>query len=190
MRDLKKLREYFYERGDVYCNQKYADILPYSFHLKCVEAQGEKFIHLIENVIIQNKDNNFSQGVHLGEIVSLALTAHEAQEDFRMSYNDVKNVATNLGNTVAGEMVADIVFCVSDEKGKSRAERKNEKYYTELSENKLAVFVKLADISANTLFSKLTGSSMYKKYKSEFTHFKEMCYIEEYKEFFDYLERL
>ena len=99
-------------------------------------------------------------------------------------------MASELGNTVAGEMVADIIHAVTDEKGKSRAERKNDKYYKELRENKLAVFVKLADLSANTLYSKLTNSSMYNKYKSEFKGFKEKVYIEEYKEFFDYIENL
>jgi hypothetical protein len=187
---MEKLKNYFYERGDVYCNQKYGDYLPYSFHLKCVEQQGAKFLHLIDFKVIQNKENQFSQGVTLGEIVSLALTAHEAIEDFRMTYNDVKEIASGLGNSVAGEMVADIVYCVTDEKGKIREERKNDKYYKELSENKLAVFVKLADLSANTLFSKLTGSSMYVKYKKEFPKFKEEVYVPEYESFFNYVENL
>lgn len=187
---MKELREYFYNRGDVFCNQKYGDNLPYSFHLKCVEQQGEKFLYLIPKINIGNKENSYSDSISLVAIIRLALTAHDALEDFRMSYNDVKEVASNLGNTVAGEMLADIVYAVTDEKGKNRKERKSDKYYQELSENKLAVFVKLADISANTLYSKLTGSSMYEKYKKEFSLFKEKCYIEEYKEFFDYLEKL
>ena len=87
-------------------------------------------------------------------------------------------------------MVADIVYCVTDEKGKNRKERKNDKYYQELKENKLAVFVKLADLAANTLFSKLSGSSMYEKYKKEWPKFKEKLYIAEYKEFFNYIENL
>lgn len=190
MRDFEQIRKYFYERGDIYCNQKYADSLPYSFHLKCVEQQGEKFMYLIPKEFVENKQNIYSDTVSLVNIVRVALTAHEAIEDFRMTYNDVKGKATELGNTVAGEMVADIVYTVTDEKGKNREERKNEKYYKELSENKLAVFVKLADLSANTLFSKLTGSSMYEKYKKEFPKFKEKVYVEEYKEFFDYLENI
>lgn len=190
MKNLKELQQEFYNRGDVYCNQKYAETLPYSFHLKCVEAQGGKFLNDIPNLNINNEDNRFSQSVSLRDIIRLAITAHDALEDFRMSYNDVKELCSQLGNTTAGEMVADIVYCVTDEKGKNRKERKSDKYYKELSENKLAVFVKLADISANTLFSKLTGGSMYKKYKSEFTYFKEKCYVEEYKEFFDYVESL
>lgn len=190
MKNLEELREYFYERGDIYCNQKYGGILPYSFHLKCVEQQGEKFIYLIPKESIENTQNSYSNAVSLVKIVRLALTAHEAIEDFRMTYNDVREEANALGNAVAGQMVADIVYCVTDEKGKNRAERKNENYYKELSENKLAVFVKLADLSANTIYSKLTGSSMYEKYKLEFPKFKEKVYVEEYAEFFNYVESL
>ncbi len=182
---MEKLREYIYNRADVYCNQKYADILPYSFHLDCVEKQGMKFMYLIDQ-----KDKR---------TVVAGLINHEDMEDFRMTHNDVVTICNKFydvdsrtGNYVEdfGKQVADIVYCVTDEKGKNRKERKSDKYYKELSENKLAVFVKLADISANTLFSKLTGSSMYDKYKKEYTHFKEMCYVEEYKEFFEYLESL
>lgn len=165
---IQELRQYVYDRHDLHCNQKYGDGLPYSFHIKCVEAQGYKFLHLIDN------KNHFT--------VETALTAHDTIEDANLTYNDIKSTF--------GEKVADIVYCVTDEKGKTRKERKSDKYYQELSENNLAVFVKLADISANTLYSKLTNSSMYQKYKSEFQHFKDMCYKEEYKEFFDYLQNL
>jgi hypothetical protein len=188
--NLAQIREKIYHQHDVVCNQKYADYLPYSFHIKTVEAQGEKFMHLIEGKHIKNTENSFSNPVWFKDVVRLSLSGHDLIEDARFTYNNVKDLATELGNTVAGEMVADIVYCVTDEKGKSRRERKNYKYYKELCENKLAVFVKLADLSANTLFSKLTGSSMYDKYKSEFPNFKDKVYIDEYKEFFDYLESI
>jgi hypothetical protein len=148
-------------------------------------------MHLIEDESVINGDNSFSYPAMLRDIVRCALTMHDLEEDARFTYNDVKAEATNFfRNAVAGTMVAEIVHMVTDEKGKNRAERKNEKYYKELRENKLAVFVKLADLSANTLYSKLTGSSMYEKYKKEFPKFKEQVYIEEYKEFFDYVENL
>ena len=185
------MKQLIYDQHDKVCNQKYADILPYSFHLKCVEAQGEKFIKLVREGNIINENNMRAKMVSYKEIVRMALTAHDTLEDSRLTYNDIKELGTNhFENSIVGEMIADIVYAVTDEKGKTRKERKSDKYYKELSENKLAVFVKLADISANTLFSKLTGSSMYDKYKSEFSHFKEMCYVGEYKEFFDYLENL
>lgn len=190
MKTLTELRQEIYNQHDIVCNQKYGDNLPYSFHLKAVEAQGEKFKHLLPYHNIENPDNRYSHTVCIRSIVKLALSGHDTIEDGRLSYNDVRDLASNLGNRIAGEMVADIIYCVTDEKGKNRAERKSDKYYKELKENKLAVFVKLADISANTLYSKLTRSSMYDKYKKEFPLFKEKCYIEEYKEFFNYLETL
>jgi len=190
-KEILDLRNYIYDRADNYCNQKYGDSLPYSFHLKCVEAQGEKFIHLIMEGNVLNQKNQFSTTVSYKDIIRGGLSMHEAIEDFRLTYNDIKDKTTEVfGNYLAGEVVADIVYCVTDEKGKTRKERKSDKYYQELSENSLAVFVKLADISANTLYSKLTNSNMYQKYKSEFEHFKEMCYKEEYKEFFDYLQNI
>lgn len=188
---MKKFRDFIYNQHDVVCNQKYASILPYSFHLECVEAQGNKFKHLVKYEIFINKGNSFSESFSSDKLIELALIAHDTIEDARLTYSDVEKLGTEyLGNTIGGKMLADIVYCVTDEKGKNRKERKSDKYYKELSENKLAVFVKLADISANTLFSKLSGSSMYDKYKSEFQHFKEMCYVEEYKDFFNYLENL
>lgn len=187
---VEELREIIYRQHDVVCNQKYGDSLPYSFHLRAVEAQGEKFMKLIEDDIVFNEVSNLSEFVSYRNIVRLSLTGHDLQEDGRMSYNDIKDLSSKLGNSLAGKMVADIIYCVTDEKGKNRQERKSEKYYTELKENNLAVFVKLADISANILYSKLTNSSMYLKYKREFPKFKEICYVEEYSEFFEYAESL
>lgn len=185
------LKEKIYYQHDVVCNQKYGDNLPYSFHLKAVEAQGRKFIHLIPEALVENKLNSFSKPDSLTRIIIFALAAHDLIEDGRMTYNDVKEIGEKeLSNSNAVMMFADIVYCVTDEKGKTRSERKSDKYYKELSENPLAVFVKLADIAANTLFSKLTGSSMYENYKREFPNMKNKLYKPEFKEFFDYVENL
>lgn len=186
---MEKFRQFIYNQHDVVCNQKYGDILPYSLHLKCVEAQGMKFINLIGDEYVENPDNYRAHPVSLKEIVIHALIAHDAIEDARLTYNDIVEKA-ELDNFIASKIVADIVYCVTDEKGKNRSERKNAKYYKELRQYRLAIFVKLADLAANTLFSKMTGSSMYAKYKEEFPHFKQEVYCEEYKEFFDYVENL
>lgn len=181
---METLRQFIYNQHDVICNQKYGDNLPYSFHLKSVESQGKKFINLLQ----------FGRTE-----VRMALIAHDTIEDARLTYNDLVEIFKKHNPLYfsspqelqkSSETAANIVYTVTDEKGKNRAERKNEKYYKELKANPLAVFVKLADISANTLYSKLTGSSMYEKYKKEFPDFKEKVYLEEYKEFFDYLESL
>lgn len=135
------------------------------------------------------RDSDFVYHKH--DAVKMALDGHDLIEDARQTYNDL----VELGNKhtkypVVATMFADIVYAVTDEKGKTRKERKSDKYYQELSDNELAVFVKLSDIAANTLFSKLTASSIYMMYKREFKHFKENCYVGDYKEFFDYVEGL
>lgn len=174
---MKNFKEYVFDRHDNYCNQKYGNYnLPYSFHLECVLQQSLLFKDLL-------KDDE-------DRVVYFAALLHDGIEDARLTYNDIVEVVTEYVNKGFAVRVADIIYAVTDEKGKNRAERKNDKYYKELSENKLAVFVKLSDIAANTLYSKLTGSSMYKKYKSEFGGFKEKCFIEEYSPFFDYVEGL
>lgn len=185
---LDKFRKFIYNEHDIVCNQKYADTLPYSTHLGFVEAQGEKFIHLIKNTHVINEMSNKN-------IIRYALIAHDSIEDARMTYNDVLETVNpkeswNLRDYKAAVMVADIVYCVTDEKGKTRKNRKNDKYYEELKQNKLAVFVKLSDLAANTLFSKLSGNSMYEKYKKEWSNFKKKLYIAEYDEFFNYIENI
>ena len=187
---MKEFRDFIYNEHDVVCNQKYADTLPYSTHLGFVEAQGKKFRHLIEDEWVKNPGNFRSVDISLWEVVKHALIAHDSMEDARMTYNDVVKACGTLGNYKAAIMVADIVYCVTDEKGKTRKDRKNDKYYEELKQNKLAIFVKLSDLAANTLFSKLSGSSMYEKYKKEWPNFKKKLYIAEYDEFFNYIENI
>ena len=66
---------------------------------------------------------------------------------------------------------ADIVYAVTNEKGKNRAERANDKYYAGIVATPGAVFVKLCDRIANVQYGKMTGSGMYDKYKKENDNF-------------------
>lgn len=172
---MEEFREFIYNQHDIVCNQKYADTLPYSTHLKFVEAQGNKFLHLIDMEFMPS--------------VNYALVAHDSIEDARMTYNDIVKLVSKFHPHIS-KTVADIVYCVTDEKGKTRSERKNAKYYQELKANKLALFVKLADLAANTLYSKLSASDMYDKYKKEWPAFKNKLYLAEYDEFFNYIDNI
>lgn len=190
----KKFEKKVFKIHDKVCNQKYADTLPYSTHLKFVIAQGRLFFNLLES--------------NERTVVEFALPSHDIIEDGRFTYNNLVDLISEtiekygyghkITNFIKNDdnpspfshTVADIVYCVTDEKGKSRKERKNDKYYAELKENELAIFVKLADLAANTLFSKLSGNSMYDKYKKEFPNFKEKLYVERFKIFFDYIEKI
>jgi (p)ppGpp synthase/HD superfamily hydrolase len=146
-------------------NQKYGD-KPYSYHLQMVADVGEEFIHLIP----ENKR----------DIVISACYCHDLIEDARMTYNDVKNVL--------GEEVAEIVYALTNEKGRTRKERANDKYYQGIRETHFASFVKVCDRIANVRNSKTDGSRMFEMYKKENQNFIDKIYDEDYKEIFDYLK--
>jgi (p)ppGpp synthase/HD superfamily hydrolase len=95
--------------------------------------------------------------------IILAAWGHDAIEDTRVSYNDVKEV---LGLTAA-----DIVYACTNEKGKNRKERANDKYYEGIRNTPGAVFVKLCDRIANVQYSKMTKSRMFEMYKKENENF-------------------
>ena len=126
-------------------NHTYGKKHPYAFHLRMVYEVGVKYRHfLLDHQIIT---------------ALAACWANDVMEDTRQTYNDVK--------AELGEDVAEIVYAVTNEKGKNRKERANSKYYAGIRANELAVFVKLCDRIANVTYSKENGSSMFKKYQSE-----------------------
>jgi hypothetical protein len=91
-------------------NHFYDTYLPYEFHLRMVAQVAVDFIHLLESK---------EKFAHIE--IQLACYGHDVIEDCRCSYNDVKEQL--------GSVAADIVYAVSNEKGKNRKERANEKYY-------------------------------------------------------------
>ena len=151
-------------------NHMYDRYLPYSFHLRMVDRAAQQFEHLLDDTkdMQTGASREVLDGSRIG-FVSLrmacrkAVWAHDAIEDTRVSYNDVVN---HLGKDAA-----DIVYAVTNEKGKNRAERANDKYYEGIVATPGAVFVKLCDRIANVQYGKMTGSSMYNKYKKENVNF-------------------
>jgi (p)ppGpp synthase/HD superfamily hydrolase len=130
-------------------NHFYDTYLPYEFHLNMVAQAAKDFAHIITYADV--------------EIVKLAAYGHDLIEDTRVSYNDVREVL--------GVEVADIIYAVSNEKGKTRKERANEKYYAGIRATPYAVFVKLCDRIANVQYSKMTKSRMFEMYKKENDNF-------------------
>lgn len=126
------------------------DNQPYTVHLEMVYEYGEKFAYLLSKEDV--------------EIVLAACWAHDVIEDTRQTYNDVKYVLN--------EKVADIVYALSNEKGKTRAERANQKYYDGIVEDLKNVFTKICDRLANAKYSKEHGSTMFQAYKKEHKKFK------------------
>lgn len=126
-------------------NHKYSGEYSYSVHLAMVAMFAMKYRHLVDEKDFDN--------------VMAGCWFHDTIEDCRFTYNDVKQ----LTNTT----VADIVYALTNEKGKNRAERGNEKYYKLIRETKYAVFVKLCDRLANAKFSLENGSRMLEMYAKE-----------------------
>jgi (p)ppGpp synthase/HD superfamily hydrolase len=123
--------------------------------------------------------------VTLRDACLTATWGHDLIEDCRVSYNDVKEHL--------GQEAADIVYAVSNEKGKTRAERANDKYYEGIRNTPGAVFVKLCDRIANVQYSKMTKSRMFEMYKKENINFMIKLGREvdnPYEEMFQYLINL
>jgi (p)ppGpp synthase/HD superfamily hydrolase len=99
----------------------------------------------------------------LNDYCGKAVWAHDTIEDTRVSYNDVKNQL--------GDEVADIVYAVTNDKGKNRKERAGDRYYEGIRNTPGAVFVKLCDRIANVQYGKMTKSRMFEMYKKENSEF-------------------
>ncbi len=132
-------------------NHLYDGYLPYEFHLNMVARIAFNYAYLIDG-----KANE----------IMIACYGHDLIEDCRLTYNDCKE---NLG-----EYAAEIIYAVSNEKGKNRKERGNEKYYEGIRNTDGATFVKLCDRIANVEYSKMTGSKMFEMYKKENDSFVAM----------------
>ncbi len=136
-------------------NHKYSG-QPYHVHLDLVYKYGCKYAHLLPNAEV--------------EIALAACWTHDTIEDTRQSYNDVK--------TVCGKEVADVVYALTNEKGKNRKARANDKYYAGIALTPPAGFVKLCDRLANVKYSKMNNSSkfdMYKKENDSFVNYIQSC---------------
>lgn len=144
------------------------DGLPYKTHLKMTFDFGCKYAYLLP-----------VEGV---ELALAACWLHDTIEDCRQTYNDVK--------AVCGVEVAEIVYALTNEKGKSRKERANNKYYEGIRSTPYAQFVKICDRLANVQYSYNTKSRMLAVYANELADFKKELWHPSYKEMFDELELL
>lgn len=141
---------------------------PYEVHLKMVQDVGNRFIHLLPEKEI--------------ETVFAAIWAHDLIEDCRVTYNDVKKA---LGVTVAN-----IVYACTNEKGRTRKERANDKFYSELQDVPYANFVKICDRIANMEYSYDTRSRMAIMYVEELMYFSDRMWCHNLAEMFSYMNNL
>ena len=149
-------------------NHYYDQYLPYEFHLRMVNQAAKDFQHLLDDEVDYfTGKREIERGDDVSETLRhaclVATWGHDLIEDTRVSYNDVKRQL--------GQAAADIIYAVTNEKGKNRKERANGKYYEGIRNTPGAVFVKLCDRIANVQYSKMTKSRMFEMYKKENEHF-------------------
>ena len=96
---------------------------------------------------------------------------HDSIEDARLTYNDVVKIAKEYMPEGQALLAAEIVYALTNEKGKNRHERANEKYYTGIRSTMYAPLVKACDRLANYNYAKETKSRMVKCYEKEMEEF-------------------
>ncbi|PCC74497.1 hypothetical protein SAMN02745121_06755 [Nannocystis exedens] len=141
---------------------------PYASHLSMVVERAVEFLHLLDEA---------------DRPIALAgAWVHDTIEDARQTYNDVKK-ATN-------EAVAEVAFALTNEKGRTRKERANARYYEGIRASDVATFVKICDRLANAGYSAATRSRMLAVYRQEQPDFRAALYSDRFAEMWDALEQL
>lgn len=144
-------------------NQTYGDNLPYGFHLDMVAEGVRDYGHLV--------------CASEADVLPLFFGAyfHDCIEDARQSYHDVLGRAKKLFDDDHALMAAEIVYALTNDKGRTRAERAGERYYEGIRTTPYAPFVKLCDRLANVTYScSIDGGKfdrMREVYKNEMGEF-------------------
>ena len=123
-------------------NQSYDEIFPYEKHLDDVADVLTRF--------------GFSGMYTIGAYL------HDAMEDDSISYNKVK--------THYGKSIAEMVYCVTDERGRDRHEKKR-KTLPKTASNPDAIILKLGDRIAN-----VEHAGKIDMYASEYKEFKDALF--------------
>lgn len=138
-------------------NHLYGDYLPYRFHLELIVSTIKKF----EQIWYE---------LYPDKSINLAIDAgwgHDLIEDTRMTFNDVLTALNHFHLPKDSEFIAEIIYSLTNEKGRNRAERGNDRYYEGIRNTEGGIFIKLADRIGNVKFSSMTGSRMQTMYSNE-----------------------
>lgn len=152
-------------------NQKYDHVLPYGFHLKMVASFVSRYGYLVAE--------------SEADILVLYGSAylHDTIEDARMTYNDIVKFIDDfrVGSLVLPEeikrkleeQVLEIVYALTNEKGRNRKERANETYYKGIRDTRFASFIKMCDRLANIQYTMMFvfANRMLEVYRREYPEF-------------------
>lgn len=158
---IDSIKDEAFRLHDVECNQKYGDGLPYSYHLGMVAEYATKWMWMV-----------CGDESHILPIIFGAFF-HDSIEDARMTYNDILRLAKTFMDSRRALIATEIVYALTDEKGRNRAERGSDKHYEDIRNTLYAPFVKFCDRFANAKFSIDSDSRMLTTYKAEMPLFIE-----------------
>ena len=139
-------------------NQFYGD-KPYAYHLNQVADYVSEYL----SSIVASEDDILP--------VLLAAYFHDSIEDARLTYSEVKKTASEYMNRDQAELAAEIVYALTNEKGRTRKERANDKYYEGIRDTPYAPLVKACDRLANYTCSKNHNDSLVRCYVKEMDEF-------------------
>lgn len=148
-------------------NHLYYDYIPYRFHLE-----------MVNNLVIKYKHVSEKLGI-VFHVVEAAGCGHDLMEDTRKTYNDVFRELCRYMHSDSAHDAADIIFAVTNNTGKTRAERANADYYNKIRLTHGAILIKLCDRIANVTFGKLMGGRMWKMYQEENEQFLHHLFTSE-----------
>ncbi|MDC0718777.1 hypothetical protein [Nannocystis bainbridge] len=164
---LVQAAQHYATRAHADTNHLY-DGRPYATHLSMVVEHALQFVHLLA------EDER--------PIALAGAWVHDAIEDARQTYNDVKQ-ATN-------EAVAEVAYALTNEKGRTRKERADARYYAGIRASHVATFVKICDRLANAGYSTVTRSSMRDVYRREQPDFRAALYSDRFAAMWQALDEL
>ena len=167
---LEKIRSVAHQLHES-VNQFYDGDKPYGYHLDMVAKEVYAYGHL---VLVGEAD-----------LLPLFMGAwfHDSIEDARVSYNDVKKIALKFGLTQEQAFIAsEIVYALTNEKGRNRKERAGKRYYEGIRNTPYAPFVKMCDRMANIRYScgcyNMGNLRMAKVYEDEMPYFTRAITVE------------
>ena len=145
---------------ELHGNQKYGEG-PYKYHLEKVLMNARKYMSF------------YGDDPELTQALEMAAIFHDTLEDVvGYTYNDLKrDVAKVFSDPFYVDLVAEIVYACTNDKGRNRAERAGDAYYKGIRETGYAPFIKACDRLANLEFSGQQRSSLHKKYIQELPEF-------------------
>lgn len=144
-------------------NQTYDGTLPYGHHLSMVANAAMEY----GSEVVESEH----------DILPIVFAAyfHDSIEDARQTYNDVMRTAQCYMDMQQALIATEIVYALTNDKGRTRAERAGRRYYEGIRSTPYAPLIKLCDRYANMSYSRLGSDEsnihMQSVYASEWEHF-------------------